>query len=76
MGSSSSAAATAAAPAREEIAESWLTRDDPLSVADGDRRDFATIIASAKHATISFSRRDVEGRLLGRSPLIGDIKEI
>ena len=25
---------------------------------------------------MSFSRRDVEGRLLGRSPLIGDIKEI
>ena len=49
---------------------------DPLPVADGDRRDFATIIASAKHATISFSRRDVEGRLLGRSPLIGDINEI
>ena len=49
---------------------------DPLPVADGDRRDFATIIASAKHATISFSRRDVEGRRLGRSPLIGDIKEI
>ena len=45
---------------------------DPLPVADGDRRDFATIIASAKHASISFSRRDVEGRLLGRSPLIGD----
>ena len=49
---------------------------DPLPVADGDRRDFATIIASAKNATISFSRRDVEGRLLGRSPLIGDINEI
>jgi PD-(D/E)XK nuclease superfamily len=49
---------------------------DPLPVADGDRRDFATIIASAGKATISFSRRDVEGRLLGRSPLIGDIKEI
>jgi hypothetical protein len=49
---------------------------DPLPVADADRRDFATIIASAKHATISFSRRDVEGRLLGRSPLIGDFKEI
>ena len=27
-------------------------------------------------STISFSRRDVEGRLLGRSPLIGDLKEI
>jgi PD-(D/E)XK nuclease superfamily len=49
---------------------------DPLPVADADRRDFATITASAKHATISFSRRDVEGRLLGRSPLIGDITEI
>jgi PD-(D/E)XK nuclease superfamily len=49
---------------------------DPLPVADGDRRDFATIIASAKHAAISFSRRDVEGRLLGRSPLISDINEI
>lgn len=49
---------------------------DPLPVADGDRRDFATIIASAQHATISFSRRDVEGRLLGHSPLIGDLKEI
>ena len=49
---------------------------DPLPVADADRRDFATIIASAKHATISFSRRDVEGRLLGRSPLIGDFKEL
>jgi len=49
---------------------------DPLPVADGDRRDFATIIATAKHSTITFSRRDVEGRLLGRSPLVGDIKEI
>lgn len=49
---------------------------DPLPVADGDRRDFTTIIASAEHATISFSRRDVEGRLLGRSPLIGGLNEI
>jgi hypothetical protein len=49
---------------------------DPLPVADADRRDFATIIATAKHATISFSRRDVEGRLFGRSPLIGDLKDI
>jgi len=49
---------------------------DPLPVADGDRRDFATIIASATQAIISFSRRDVEGRLLGRSPLIGDMNEI
>lgn len=49
---------------------------DPLPVADGDKRDFATIIASAKSATISYSRRDVEGRLLGRSPLVGDLDEI
>lgn len=48
---------------------------DPLPVSDADRRDFATIIASAAQATISFSRRDVEGRLLGRSPLVGDLKE-
>jgi hypothetical protein len=48
---------------------------DPLPVAEGDRSDFATIIASAQQATVSFSRRDVEGRLLGRSPLIGDLKD-
>ncbi|MGZ5476572.1 MAG: hypothetical protein ACXWH1_08795 [Thermoanaerobaculia bacterium] len=48
---------------------------DPLPLADADRRDFATIIASAQSAIISFSRRDVEGRLLGRSPLIADFKE-
>ena len=49
---------------------------DPLPLADADRRDFATIIASAQSATISFSRRDVEGRLLGRSPLVAHLKEI
>ena len=48
---------------------------DPLPIADADRRDFATIVASARSVTISFSRRDVEGRLLGRSPLIGDLSE-
>ena len=37
---------------------------DRLPVADGDKRDFATIIAMAKSATISYSRRDVEGRVL------------
>lgn len=46
---------------------------DPLPIADADRRDFETIIASARSANITFSRRDVEGRQLGRSPLIGDI---
>ena len=48
---------------------------DPLPIADADRRDFETIVASARSVTISFSRRDVEGRLLGRSPLIGDLSE-
>ena len=49
---------------------------DPLPIAEADERDFATIIASAKGATISFSRRDVEGRLLGRSPLLGNQREV
>ena len=48
---------------------------DPLPVADGDRRDFGTITATARSVTMSYSRRDVEGRLLGRSPLIGDLEE-
>jgi hypothetical protein len=48
---------------------------DPLPVADADRRDFATIIATAEDISASFSRRDVEGRQLGRSPLIGGRKE-
>jgi hypothetical protein len=47
---------------------------DPLPVADGDRRDFDTIIASASNVVTSFSRRDVGGRLLGRSPLISAMK--
>jgi len=49
---------------------------DPLPIAEADERDFATIIAGAKGATISFSRRDVEGRLLGRSPLLGNQREL
>jgi PD-(D/E)XK nuclease superfamily len=48
---------------------------DPLPVADGDRRDFLTIVSSAQSAAISFSRRDVGGRLLGRSPLINGFDE-
>jgi hypothetical protein len=48
---------------------------DPLPIANGDRRDFATIVAGARSVAISFSRRDVEGRLLGRSPLVGDLSE-
>jgi hypothetical protein len=48
---------------------------DPLPVSDADRSDFATIIGSAVEASISFSRRDVEGPLLGRSPLVGEFRE-
>jgi hypothetical protein len=33
---------------------------DPLPISDADRRDFETIIATAKSATISYSRRDVD----------------
>ena len=44
---------------------------DPLPVAAADRRDFATILAtSATQVVLSRSRRDSEGRLLGRSPLM------
>jgi hypothetical protein len=48
---------------------------DPLPIADADRRDFVTILAAAKMVTASFSRRDVEGRLLGRSPLVTSMKK-
>ena len=50
---------------------------DPLPVAAADRRDFATILAtSATQVVLSRSRRDSEGRLLGRSPLLqGQPKE-
>lgn len=46
---------------------------DPLPVADGDKRDIQTIVGTAQSVAISFSRRDAEGRMLGRSPLISDI---
>jgi hypothetical protein len=49
---------------------------DPLPIGDADRRDFETIIAAAKSISLSYSRRDVEGRLLGRSPLLTGIKEV
>ncbi len=50
---------------------------DPLPVAAADRRDFETILASTmKQVVLSRSRRDGEGRLLGRSPLLrGQPKE-
>jgi RecB family exonuclease len=50
---------------------------DPLPVAAADRRDFATIMAAAaRTVSLSYSRRDAEGRLLGRSPLIAGMEEI
>jgi PD-(D/E)XK nuclease superfamily protein len=49
---------------------------DPLPISEADRRDFATIRATtARMVAVSYSRRDVEGRLLGRSPLIGSLEE-
>ena len=44
---------------------------DPLPVAAADRRDFETILAITESAVVlSRSRRDEEGRLLGRSALL------
>jgi RecB family exonuclease len=49
---------------------------DPLPVAEADRRDLATIEATtARSVTVSYSRRDAEGRLLGQSPLISGMAE-
>ena len=52
-----------------------VERLDPLPIADADRRDFETIVAAARSVTASLSRRDVEGRLLGRSPLVAGMNE-
>ena len=44
---------------------------DPLPVSLADRRDFETILATTTDEVIlSLARRDVSGRLLGRSPLL------
>ena len=44
---------------------------DPLPVSAAGRRDFATILATtAREVVLSRPRRDAEGRLLGRSPLL------
>lgn len=46
---------------------------DPLPVGAADRRDFATILATTeRQIVLSRARRDSEGRLLGRSSLLGD----
>jgi hypothetical protein len=44
---------------------------DPLPVSAADRRDFATILVTTEHEVVlSRSRRDHDGRLLGRSTLL------
>ncbi|MBN9036015.1 MAG: PD-(D/E)XK nuclease family protein [Rhizobiales bacterium] len=44
---------------------------DPLPVSLADRRDFETILATtAGEVVLSRARRDSDGRLLGRSPLL------
>lgn len=44
---------------------------DPLPIAAADRRDFATILhTTSDEVVLSFARRDRQGRLLGRSPLL------
>ena len=50
---------------------------DPLPIADGDRRDFLTILASARSASdlLQPARRRAAA-CLARSPLIGDLAEI
>lgn len=46
---------------------------DPLPVTLADRRDFETILATAeRQVVLSRARRDSDGRLLGRSPLLTD----
>ena len=45
---------------------------DPLPVGTADRRDFETILATtSRQIVLSRARRDSEGRLLGRSALLG-----
>ena len=44
---------------------------DPLPVSQADRRDFETILATTRgEVFLSRARRDSDGRLLGRSPLL------
>jgi PD-(D/E)XK nuclease superfamily len=44
---------------------------DPLPVSAADRRDFETILATTEcQVALSRARRDADGRLLGRSPLL------
>lgn len=44
---------------------------DPLPIGTADRRDFETILATARtEVVLSRPRRDGEGRMLGKSPLL------
>jgi hypothetical protein len=44
---------------------------DPLPVSAADRRDFETILVTTQaEVVLSRARRDADGRLLGRSPLL------
>ena len=44
---------------------------DPLPITAADRQDFRAILDTTEREVVcSFSRRDAEGRLLGRSPLL------
>ena len=47
------------------------TELDPLPVAEADRRDFETVLATTgRQIVLSRARRDDDGRLLGRSTLL------
>jgi hypothetical protein len=47
---------------------------DPLPVSTADRRDFRTILLTTEaEVVLSRPRRDSEGRLLGKSPLLHDL---
>lgn len=49
---------------------------DPLPVSVADRRDFETILATTSgEVWLSRARRDSDGRLLGRSPLLAGYSE-
>lgn len=47
---------------------------DPLPVSAADRRDFETILLTTEtQVVVSRARRDAEGRLLGKSPLLHEL---
>lgn len=55
------------------LSDHIIPRDqlDPLPVSEADRRDFETILRTTEnHVVLSYSRRDGDGRRLGRSGLL------